>query len=274
LNWHQRAGYHGMQPLGGYDIKSHVAEEISNRDRMTPDQRGIFNKLLGRSSVPTPGASRLDASSGGSAWTRQDLENYFDPDQEGGYGKARGGYDDDATLSNPMGPDFQAGQAMAPSLANAGSAAGRVAGVLPQAVKGAILDPPAKDVEASVPYPGRSLADTAAPLYRAINRVGGRASTPGRSLPGMFVNDGGGYVSAEQRHHMPASDFGIPEEEAYPIMDRTHAANALSRVSQHGTPAQKKKVRAAVHRKYPTMGATLNCRSQPRAINLPVPIFQ
>jgi hypothetical protein len=22
LNWHQRAGYHGMQPLGGYDIKA------------------------------------------------------------------------------------------------------------------------------------------------------------------------------------------------------------------------------------------------------------
>ena len=33
-----------------------------------------------------------------------------------------------------------------------------------------------------------------------------------------------------------------------------HAQNALARVSQHGTSAEKAKVRAAVHRKYPSMG--------------------
>ena len=37
----------------------------------------------------------------------------------------------------------------------------------------------------------------------------------------------------------------------YPIEDPAHARNALARVSQHGTPAQKAQVRAKVHKKYP-----------------------
>jgi hypothetical protein len=35
-------------------------------------------------------------------------------------------------------------------------------------------------------------------------------------------------------------------EGAYPIHDRAHGANALARVMQNGTQAEKKKVRAAV----------------------------
>jgi hypothetical protein len=34
----------------------------------------------------------------------------------------------------------------------------------------------------------------------------------------------------------------------------SHARNALARVSQHGTPAEKKQVRAAVAKKYPGIG--------------------
>jgi hypothetical protein len=67
--------------------------------------------------------------------------------------------------------------------------------ILPQAVKGAILDPLAQHVAASVPYPGRNLADTAAPLHRAIGKAS-KFSTPGRGLPGMFLNQPGGYASA------------------------------------------------------------------------------
>jgi hypothetical protein len=40
----------------------------------------------------------------------------------------------------------------------------------------------------------------------------------------------------------------------YPIEDKSHARNALARVSGNGTPAEKAKVRAAVHRKYPEIG--------------------
>ena len=53
---------------------------------------------------------------------------------------------------------------------------------------------------------------------------------------------------------MPLGQFAIPGKRAYPINDKSHARNALARVAQHGTPAQKSQVRAAVHRKYPGIG--------------------
>lgn len=40
----------------------------------------------------------------------------------------------------------------------------------------------------------------------------------------------------------------------YPIDTKNRARNALARVAQHGTPSEKKRVRAAVHRKYPSIG--------------------
>lgn len=40
----------------------------------------------------------------------------------------------------------------------------------------------------------------------------------------------------------------------YPIPDESHARNALSRVAQHGSPAEKARVRARVHAKYPGIG--------------------
>jgi hypothetical protein len=106
LNWHQRAGYHGMYPVGGYD---------------------------------------------------------------------------DPYASSPMGPDFVAGQQLAPAIGAVGSA-----------IKQGVGDPLAQDVAASFPYPGKKLADTAAPLYRAIGRAS-KFTAPGRGLPGMFVNQPGGY---------------------------------------------------------------------------------
>jgi len=42
-----------------------------------------------------------------------------------------------------------------------------------------------------------------------------------------------------------------PSEFKYPIQNRSHAANALARVEQFGTADEKKKVRAAVCKKYP-----------------------
>lgn len=63
----------------------------------------------------------------------------------------------------------------------------------------------------------------------------------------------GGRLTVAERHALPSKDFALPGER-YPINDPNHARNALARVSQHGTPAEKSKVRAAVHRKYPGIG--------------------
>jgi len=52
---------------------------------------------------------------------------------------------------------------------------------------------------------------------------------------------------------MPAKEFALPGGR-YPINDPSHARNALARVSGNGSPAEKAKVRAAVHRKYPDIG--------------------
>lgn len=60
-------------------------------------------------------------------------------------------------------------------------------------------------------------------------------------------------LSASTRKSMPAKEFALGGRR-YPIPDKSHARNALSRVSGNGTPAEKKKVRAAVHRKFPGIG--------------------
>jgi hypothetical protein len=49
---------------------------------------------------------------------------------------------------------------------------------------------------------------------------------------------------------VPAGDFALGKGH-YPINTPKRARNALSRVAQNGTPADQKKVRAAVKRKYP-----------------------
>ena len=57
-------------------------------------------------------------------------------------------------------------------------------------------------------------------------------------------------LTAAERNAIPPEDFAGPNK-SYPINDDNHARNALARVSQHGTPALKSRVRAAVKRKYP-----------------------
>lgn len=52
---------------------------------------------------------------------------------------------------------------------------------------------------------------------------------------------------------MKASTFALPKERKYPIPDAAHARNALSRVSQHGSPSDVKRVKAAVHKKFPSI---------------------
>ena len=58
---------------------------------------------------------------------------------------------------------------------------------------------------------------------------------------------------SENRKKLKKSSFALPEQEKYPIPDIEHARNALARVAQHGSAAEKKQVRAAVEKKYPSL---------------------
>jgi hypothetical protein len=60
-------------------------------------------------------------------------------------------------------------------------------------------------------------------------------------------------LTTAARKKISAKDFALGKGR-YPIENASHARNALARVSQHGTPAEKAKVRAAVHEKYPAIG--------------------
>ena len=62
-----------------------------------------------------------------------------------------------------------------------------------------------------------------------------------------------GLLTAKKRNSLPGSDFAGPNR-SYPDFDKSHARNALSRVSQYGTPAEKSEVRSAVKNKYPEIG--------------------
>lgn len=60
-------------------------------------------------------------------------------------------------------------------------------------------------------------------------------------------------LTSKARKALPKSEFIFPDKRAYPDDTKNRARNALSRVSQHGSPAQQAKVRSAVHRKYPSI---------------------
>lgn len=66
-------------------------------------------------------------------------------------------------------------------------------------------------------------------------------------------------LTSGERKALPKSDFAVPSKRkggkgGYPIPDASHARNALARVSEFGTSAQKAEVRAKVHRKFPRIG--------------------
>jgi len=63
----------------------------------------------------------------------------------------------------------------------------------------------------------------------------------------------GKVLSAKGRRQVKESNFALSGRR-YPIHDSNHARNALSRVSQHGTPEEKERVRAAVRRKHSGIG--------------------
>jgi hypothetical protein len=57
-------------------------------------------------------------------------------------------------------------------------------------------------------------------------------------------------LTTAARNALPASTFALPGRR-YPLNNPSHARNALARVSQHGSPAEKATVRAKVRAKFP-----------------------
>ncbi len=60
-------------------------------------------------------------------------------------------------------------------------------------------------------------------------------------------------LTTKKRTNLKKTSFALPAQRKYPINDIVHARNALARVAQHGTPSEKRRVRAAVVKKYPSL---------------------
>ena len=60
-------------------------------------------------------------------------------------------------------------------------------------------------------------------------------------------------LTTKQRNALPASAFVFPKKRKFPIEDASHARDALSRAGAKGGSLEKK-VRAPVHREYPSIG--------------------
>ena len=59
-------------------------------------------------------------------------------------------------------------------------------------------------------------------------------------------------LTSKQRKNLPKKDFAGPDR-SFPIPDASHARNALARAANK-PEAEKEKIRAAVHRKFPSIG--------------------
>jgi hypothetical protein len=67
-------------------------------------------------------------------------------------------------------------------------------------------------------------------------------------------------LTAAARKRIPKESFALPSKRSaagskggYPIPDKSHARNALARVSQFGSPSEKATVRAKVHARFPSI---------------------
>ncbi len=69
-------------------------------------------------------------------------------------------------------------------------------------------------------------------------------------------------LTTAERNKLPDSDFAGPDR-SYPIMDKSHAANAKARVSQFGSPKLKAKIDSKVGKKFPAMG---KAKSKPAVV--------
>jgi uncharacterized protein YbjQ (UPF0145 family) len=109
-------------------------------------------------------------------------------------------------------------------------------------------------IRGTTKWRNREEEDAAREAYdEAVRRVGQLAEILGAEfVVGVALQEEA--LTAKKRKKLPKKSFAIPETESYPIHDESHARNALARVSQHGTPEEKKRVRAAVKRRYKKIG--------------------
>ena len=84
----------------------------------------------------------------------------------------------------------------------------------------------------------------------------GEAALPGLPDPTATLRmlAMGKNLSTKDRKKLSKKSFALPGKRKYPIPDKAHARNALARVAQNGTPAEQKKVRAAVKKRFPSIG--------------------
>lgn len=69
-------------------------------------------------------------------------------------------------------------------------------------------------------------------------------------------------LSSAKRNKLRKTQFAEPGERKYPINNEAHARNALARVAQHGSESEKRRISAAVHRKFPAIGKPKNKSSK------------
>ncbi len=67
--------------------------------------------------------------------------------------------------------------------------------------------------------------------------------------------------SVKNRKKLSKKSFALPGKRKYPIPDKAHARNALARVEQHGPSAEQKKVKAAVRKRFPSIGKKTSKKS-------------
>jgi hypothetical protein len=70
-----------------------------------------------------------------------------------------------------------------------------------------------------------------------------------------------GKLTSRGRKRMKAKQFALPGKR-YPISDAAHARNALAKVAQHGTPAEKATVRRKVKAKFPGIAVSGSTRKK------------
>lgn len=61
-------------------------------------------------------------------------------------------------------------------------------------------------------------------------------------------------LTAKARRAIPTKDFALPGKRKDPINNKSHARAALTMGMRGASPAEKKEIRTAVHRKFPDVG--------------------
>ena len=114
---------------------------------------------------------------------------------------------------------------------------------------------------AGVPWvAGRATLHRSVPIpdgdrYARLGGPAGKPSTRVARSRGDAENVAmGKNLSTKDRKKLSNKSFALPGKRKYPIPDKAHARNALARVAQNGTPAEQKKVKAAVKKRFPSIG--------------------